>query len=161
MQEEPMSATGLSGMHVPADAGETIPFLGTEITFKVTREMSRGAYTMWEQIAPPGTGVPLHIHHKDEETLLLLEGRLVCRIGEFTCDAGPGDVVHLPAGTPHAWRAQGDENARALLTASLAPGGDYEAMFRRLAEIGPEDLERLAAIAASNDIEIVLPPVPA
>jgi hypothetical protein len=56
-------------MHVAADAGERISFMGMDLVWKITKEMSRGAYVVFAQVAPPDTGVPMHIHHRDEENL--------------------------------------------------------------------------------------------
>jgi quercetin dioxygenase-like cupin family protein len=156
-----MSTAALDRMHIPEGVGEAMACFGTTVTFKVTRHMSRGAYTIFETSAPPGTGIPMHIHHKDEESIFVIEGRIIVRVGELACKAGKGDVLHLPARVPHGWRAIGVEPARLLMTVEVAPGSSYEEMFRQAACIGPEDAERdtkrLVAIAALANSELILP----
>ena len=90
----------------------------------------------WEWIAP------LHVHHGDDEAWYVLEGALKFRIGDEIVEAGPGEAVLAPKGTPHAYgNAQRGQPARyllvmtprirALVTALHEPGaGDYAAIFR-------------------------------
>ena len=138
-------------------AAAPIPYMGMQAVFRVTKEMSGGTYQAFENITPPGPGVPLHTHHVDEETLFIEEGRIVCRLGGDTFSAIAGDRVTLPAGVPHAWRADGGETARVLVVAALTSGGDFERMFRRLSRLGPEDLDAASPICEANAIDVVLP----
>jgi mannose-6-phosphate isomerase-like protein (cupin superfamily) len=85
---------------------------------------------------------PMHIHHADDEAWYVLEGALLFRIGEETFEAGPGEAVLAPKGTPHSYgNARKGEPARyllvmtprirALIEALHEPGaGDYAAIFR-------------------------------
>jgi mannose-6-phosphate isomerase-like protein (cupin superfamily) len=95
-----MSTAALDRMHIPEGVGEAMACFGTTVTFKVTRDMSRGAYTIFETSAPPGTGIPMHIHHKDEESIFVIEGRIIVRVGELACKAGKGDCCTYRRGYP-------------------------------------------------------------
>ena len=95
-----------------ARSAEPIDYMGMQAVFRVTKEMSGGTYQAFENITPPGTGVPLHTHPTD-------------------------DCVRLPAGTPHAWSALGDETAVVLVVARLQSDGDFERMFRALSPLTP------------------------
>ncbi len=55
----------------------------------------------------PGDGAPLH-RHTYEELFVVHEGRGAYTIGETTVEAGPGDLVLIPAGVPHKLRNIGD-----------------------------------------------------
>jgi mannose-6-phosphate isomerase-like protein (cupin superfamily) len=58
---------------------------------------------------------PLHVHHADDECWYVLGGRLGFLVDGEEVEAGPGDAVFVPAGTPHAyWNAQ-DGPTRYLL----------------------------------------------
>jgi mannose-6-phosphate isomerase-like protein (cupin superfamily) len=58
---------------------------------------------------------PLHVHHADDECWYVLEGRLGFLVDSEEIEAGSGDAVFVPAGTPHAyWNAQ-DGPTRYLL----------------------------------------------
>jgi quercetin dioxygenase-like cupin family protein len=48
----------------------------------------------------PGAHVPLHLHTYDEVGVAQ-EGTLEFRVGDATLTVKPGDIVVIPAGTPH------------------------------------------------------------
>jgi cupin domain len=54
---------------------------------------------------PPvsGFGPPLHIHHREDEAFYLLDGAMQVVCGEDRWEAGPGSLVMLPRGVPHAF----------------------------------------------------------
>ena len=52
----------------------------------------------------PGATYAAHSHDRDE-TLWLMEGRIVFEIGDRRYDLGPGDRLMLPRGTVHAAKA--------------------------------------------------------
>ncbi len=108
---------------------------GPESAFVIV-EWSVSGSSEWEWIAP------LHVHHADDEAWYVLEGALRFRLGEEECEAGPGQAVFAPRGTPHAYgNARRGEPSRyllvmtprirALIAALHAPGAqDYPAIFR-------------------------------
>ena len=143
--------------HVPRDGGEHIPFMGMELTIKVSKEMSGGSYIFLESVLPAETGVVMHTTRSDEVTLYVLEGRILCQLGEDTTPLGPGDVMHLPAGVPRGWRADGPDGARIVQTLGAAPESTYEEMFRELSVLGPEDPHRNAEVCSRHGVDVVLP----
>jgi len=140
-----------------ARTAEPIDYMGMQAVFRVTKEMSGGTYQAFENITPPGTGVPLHTHPTDDETLFVEQGRLTCVLGARRFVAETGDCVRLPAGTPHAWSALGDETAVVLVVARLQSDGDFERMFRALSPLTPEDFEAATGICEANAIELTWP----
>jgi quercetin dioxygenase-like cupin family protein len=54
-----------------------------------------------------------------EEGIFVLEGRYRFQLGDQQLELGPGDFVHVPRPTPHAFEAL--EPGRALVI--VAPGG--------------------------------------
>ena len=58
---------------------------------------------------PPGTGPALH-RHPYEETFIVEEGEALFTVGESTVLAGPGDILVVPAGTPHKFVCQAESN---------------------------------------------------
>jgi quercetin dioxygenase-like cupin family protein len=137
---------------------ERISFLGMELFWKVTSEMSRGKLLMFEHLSGPGTGVPLHVHNADEEIIHVLSGRVLAQIGDTKVELGAGDIANLPRGVQHAWRVIGDEPARLMFTVDLAPESDYETMFNSLVGLEPTQFEELKAICAANNADFVEPP---
>jgi quercetin dioxygenase-like cupin family protein len=154
-----MSAISASDMYVPAAQGQKISFMGMDLIWKITSAMSRGAYVAFVHVVPPGTGVPMHIHHNDEESIFVVEGQVVVRVDGETFEMGPGDMVNMPRGTPHGFRATGDSPARALFTIDLALTSDYETMFAGMVGLAPTDLDRLRTLCAANGCEVLFPPV--
>ncbi len=55
----------------------------------------------------PGDGPRLH-RHDYEEVFVVAEGHGSFVIGDETVEAGPGDVVLVPAGVPHRFSNAGD-----------------------------------------------------
>ena len=98
--------------------------------------MSGGSLCSFIQVAPPGTGVPLHIHHQDDEFFYLLEGSLRILAGDEAFTMQVGDTVLLPKGKPHAFLSTGEQPAHVLMTLSLSAGSDYESMFAGLVGLG-------------------------
>jgi mannose-6-phosphate isomerase-like protein (cupin superfamily) len=70
---------------------------------------------------PAQFGPPLHVHHREDELLQILEGtvRVVCGSDDRTLEAGA--FAYLPRGVPHTFKVTGDEPARML--AIFTPGG--------------------------------------
>jgi len=63
--------------------------------------------------APPGRGPSPHTHPY-EEILIVLEGEVTLTAGDRELVAGPGDVVIVPADTPHAFTNTGDGPLRQI-----------------------------------------------
>lgn len=57
--------------------------------------------------ALPGAGPAVHRHAYDE-VCIVQEGRARYTLGDEELEAGPGDIVIVPAGTPHAFVNIGD-----------------------------------------------------
>lgn len=145
--------------HIAADEGERLTFMGMDLIWKVAPGAGSGSLCSFIQVAPPGTGVPLHIHHADDECFYLLEGSLSMLSGDEAFNMAVGDTVLLPKGQPHAFRSSGEQAAHILITLSLSADSDYEAMFAGLVGLSPTDLDRVVAVCSANNVEFVLPPV--
>jgi len=120
---------------------------------------------MVDQVAERGYSVPLHIHNREAETLLVIDGtvRVVCGDAEYLLSAG--GMTILPMGRSHAFVVT---SPTARILALTEPAGFEEFV----AEVGtprtgpglppepaaPPDFAALAAVAARYGIEIVGPP---
>ena len=63
--------------------------------------------------APPGRGPSPH-SHPYEEVLIVLEGEATMTVGDEELVAGAGDVVIVPADTPHAFTNTGEGPLRQI-----------------------------------------------
>lgn len=60
-----------------------------------------------EALLPSGASPPAHVHHGLDDSLYVLEGRMVVRCGDEVSIAGPGTWLQFPSGVPHTFRVVG------------------------------------------------------
>jgi len=65
-------------------------------------------FAMRRFIMEPGGGIPAHTNRVEHEQYVLL-GRAAIGVGDEIMEVKKGDVVFIPAGVPHWYRAEGDE----------------------------------------------------
>jgi len=58
--------------------------------------------------------VPLHKHAFHSETIYILEGTGIMRLGDETFEVKPGDFIKVPEGTPHAVKTTSEMPLKAL-----------------------------------------------
>ena len=145
------------------EEGEAVWFLGTLVIMKATGEQTAGAFGLIDNLMPAGFASPYHMHRNEDESFYVVEGEMTFYVGEQRVKAGAGAFVYGPRGVPHGFEVNGTEPARILLQ-------NYPAGFERFpVEVGepakeltippaePPDIERLMAIAAKYEIEILGP----
>jgi quercetin dioxygenase-like cupin family protein len=109
---------------------------------RVSATATNGAYSVVEIVAGPGDSTPLHVHEREDEYVLVLEGTARIVLGEKTLEATAGETVEMKRGIPHAWGNPTEEPIRLLITAT--PGGCEEALVI-ISQGGEIDLPALAA----------------
>jgi quercetin dioxygenase-like cupin family protein len=145
------------------DEGETLGFFGSLTWIKATGAQTAGAFSLIEQLMPPGVESPWHCHHAEDESFYVVEGAVTFLCGDARIAARPGNFIFGPRGIPHGFRVTGDTPARMLLLAT--PAG-FDQFVLALGEpapgdgfppSGPPDMEKLMALAARHNIEILGP----
>jgi quercetin dioxygenase-like cupin family protein len=145
--------------------GRTVAVVGDVYRFLATGEDTNGKYALWEAIVPAGGGPPAHVHSREEEGFVILQGEITFTVNGERIVAKAGTFANMPVGTPHSFRNESSKPAKMLI--SVAPAG-LEAMFFEvgvpLAEgvataLPPtkEEIEKLLAVAPKYGIEIKLP----
>ncbi len=71
-------------------------------------------------VMQPGGGMPPHTNSVEHEQYVLA-GRASVGIGDETLEVSKGDVVFIPAGVPHWYRAEGDEAFEFLCVVPNSP----------------------------------------
>lgn len=71
-------------------------------------------------VMQPGGGMPRHTNVVEHEQYVL-RGRARVSIGDEIHEVKAGDVVYIPAGTPHSYDALGDEPFEFLCAVPNAP----------------------------------------
>ena len=154
--------------YVPAGTAPMYCGPGDRVSFLVTGEESHGDCFIVEGMAAPGGGPPPHIHHFEDESFYILEGTATFQAGGQTIHAKPGDFIHIPRGTVHSLKNDGDGPARALIIVSPAgPTGMqqfFEESFTPASDrsanpppVSEELVNRMMAAAARNGFELVMP----
>ena len=69
----------------------------------VSTEQTRGAYSLMEQLMPAKAGPPPHVHDHGEEVFYILDGELALQLDDRVVAGKPGQLVRIPAGTPHCF----------------------------------------------------------
>ncbi len=92
---------------------DNIPRETVEAAEKTERQVLIGSdvgphFAMRRFIMQPGGGMPNHINTVEHEQYVL-RGRAIIGIGAEEFVVERGDIVFIPAGTPHWYRAEGDE----------------------------------------------------
>jgi quercetin dioxygenase-like cupin family protein len=150
---------------IPQNAGENLWFGGGLVTFKVTSEQSGGGLCMIEHAASRGKRTPLHLHADHDEICYVLEGELLLHIDGVEQTAGPGAVVWIPRGTPHAFVIT-SELARSLW--AVTPGEAMEAFYRQAGDAATSqtlppteiDIARLRTVGEGTGAMKTLGPPP-
>ena len=121
---------------------------GRNLIFKVTGEDTGGAFDYFiVEVAPKG-GPPLHVHHKQEETIHVLKGRYKIRIGDDIFYCNEGGFAYLPSKVPHAFLNLTDEPGEIIVV--YTPGGGTNSM-KSLARLRAAGLtERLSPRSLRN-----------
>jgi quercetin dioxygenase-like cupin family protein len=165
-------ATTRAGAMLPPGAGRVIAGGGLHATLKVAG--GPNALTSTFEIAvPAGYDVGAHVHSHGEELFFVLEGTIdllafeptdrgtpdwhdwTSLTGQQFMRGGPGALLFVPAGCPHAFANLSDKPATLLFQA--APSG-HEDYFDELAALlrasdGPPDPESVAEIRSRHDIQ--------
>ncbi|MGH2373920.1 MAG: cupin domain-containing protein [Candidatus Methylomirabilaceae bacterium] len=134
--------------------GQYINVIGDHQYIKLTGEDTGGAYTLIEQVNPPGAGVPLHVHENEDEMFHVIRGEMKFTLDGKPLSASAGTRVYLPRRVPHAFTVVGQAEARVLVL--LSPSG-LERMFRELAQLppGPPDMAKVVAICARYGVRFL------
>jgi mannose-6-phosphate isomerase-like protein (cupin superfamily) len=110
---------------IPEATGDAFWWQGSLMKIKARAADTGGAVGLVEGTFYQGFGPPLHVHHREDEGMLVLDGEIRFRRDAEEFVAGPGTLVWVPREVPHAFTVQ-SPSARALVI--VTPGG-FEQMF--------------------------------
>jgi mannose-6-phosphate isomerase-like protein (cupin superfamily) len=148
---------------VSADAGERVWFLGNVMTIKCGLEPG-DRMSFIDGDLHPGHAPPVHVHRDEDEAFYVRAGSVRFRCGRGEFDAGVGDCVFVPRGTPHAFRV-GPQGARVVMVSTSPLLARFMAAAGEPAGAGPApeasatELDRVSRLAASFDMNVVGPPL--
>ena len=133
------------------------PLVGRAARVGAQAGAERLGATLYE-IDPGGVGSPFHIHHANEEMIIVLSGRPKLRTIEGTRELAPGDVVACPVGPrgAHQLRNDTDEPVRALVVSTMVYPEVAEMLDsdKVLAQTAPPGTADRRALAFPREAEV-------
>jgi mannose-6-phosphate isomerase-like protein (cupin superfamily) len=161
------------GLILPPGAGRGVS--GAGMTLKVGAGQS-AVWSAFEAEVTPGFDVGAHLHHNAEELFYILDGELdllafepqartagdwqawQSASGARVMRGGPGSVMFVPAGCPHAFANPGTVPARMLFLVS-PPGHELylDEIGKAIGGGGAPDPSVIAEIRARHDIQQLTP----
>jgi mannose-6-phosphate isomerase-like protein (cupin superfamily) len=126
------------------------------VRFRTTQLDARLSMMVYE--CPANFGPVRHLHREDDEILLIERGTIAVWTPHGCRTAKPGDLVLLPKGVPHTWRAYGNDPVRFQVT--VTPG-EFETFFERIVEqnLTLADRAELHAVASAAGMDVLGPPL--
>ena len=111
-----------------AHQGEARWYGDSLIEFLIPSDAADGRISVFRTTMPEGFSPPRHIHTREDEVFLVLDGDVSFDIDGRRLLAGAGTSVFMPRGVPHTFRI---ESAVARLLGIITPGA-FEQLFRNL-----------------------------
>jgi quercetin dioxygenase-like cupin family protein len=145
-----MAALDLRGPH-DSEWLQVTP--GERARIRASSAQTMGTFAMIEVIADPGNGVPMHVHGKEDEHFIVLEGKLQMAVGAKRQDVVTGESITVGMGVAHAWCNASKSSVHMLVV--FSPAG-IEDMFRELEGVDPAEVE---AIAHRYGTRLIGPPL--
>ena len=139
-------------------------FAGSLVRILASAGDTGGQLGVFEQRARRDFSPPMHVHHREDTALYVIDGSITAIIGDERREAHAGELVWLPRDIPHTFRVDSDE---ARLLELIAPGGfeSYHvdasdpAPALSLPPAGEPDIARLNAEIVPYGAELVGPPL--
>lgn len=130
---------------------------GVGVIFKIDGVDSGGALAVVEHPFEVGGFVPPHVHHREDEFSIVLEGEIGFRSEEKEIVLGPGGYIVKPRGEVHAMWNAGPTPARMIEI--ISPAG-LEELFRTvvgLTERGEAEMSKIVELANRYEVPIAEP----
>lgn len=122
---------------------------------KLDAHTTDGTFILLDVEADLGKGVPPHVHHLEDETFYIQQGRFQIQIGNHLYEVGPGDTLFAPRNIAHSWYCTGEEPGRLFIL--VTPGANFEAYMHEMTQGGQapmnamQDPEAIAAFMAMTE----------
>lgn len=144
---------------VRRDGAKSIRLGPDEWVIRATGASTGGRLDFLEGTISYLQGPPLHIHLEQDDTIMVVQGKLRVQIAEEFLDLSAGDLVSVPKGVAHTFANLEEEPARVINV--MTPGG-FDLALEEMAALppGPPDPEVLNELSARHRVEFVGPPIP-
>ena len=128
--------------------------VGEKITVLASNAATQG-YEIFLQQGDEGTGPPPHSHDWDE-SFYVVKGSVEISYGDQTVTALPGTLVHLPAGTTHAFHFGPGGGEMLSLTSHSGNAARLFTTIDQEVPAGPPDIPKLIAVAQKCGVSVAI-----
>lgn len=152
---------GVFAMTTEASAFDPITIGGVTVRYLIDGSAAK-SMGVFELTVDPGANVPPpHSHTHNEECIYALEGLIRYSVDGVVRDLAPGQWMHTPKGSVHAFSNPHQATAKALIVLTPDLGAQY---FLDVQEIvsagGPPDRQKLIAVMSRYGL-VPSAPIPA
>lgn len=148
----------LKPIHVTLGGGKAVHILGIPMLIQIHGRDTGGVLSVVESRDSPGGGPPPHVHHREDETFRVLEGKYEFFVDGRTIEAGPGTILFAPRGIPHTYRCIGDKPGK--LSVTLTPSG-FESFFEEVGAMTAaeqQNIPRVIELGKKYGLDFLPPP---
>lgn len=142
-------------LHSLPDSSRVYHAFGDSIRIRIPSTQTGGTLSVIETHTPPGSGPPLHVHHREHEAFHVVEGEFEFQVGDEVIRAEPGAMLFAPKEVPHRFQNVGATPGRMVVT--LVPGG-FEQFFVEAHDLfaaGSPSEEDAIALGKRYDLEFL------
>jgi quercetin 2,3-dioxygenase len=138
--------------------GDTVKFLGLHPNdLKISGKDTNGQLSVFEYTGLAKVGPALHVHFKQDEIFMVMQGEYRFVVGTETHVLKAGQTIFLPRNIPHTWIQLSDTGKMIYM---LQPAGKMEEFFvlmNSLKEMPtPAQIDK---IHAAHQMKVVGPPL--
>lgn len=138
----------------PGQAPSPLNVVGEQITVLASGAQT-GSYEIFLQAGPENSGPPPHNHPWDE-SFYVIKGEIAFGYDNHETIAGPGTLVHLPAGSTHWFRFGKGGGEMISMTSREAASRMFTDMDREISPDNP-DLDKLLEIGKRHGLGVSPP----
>jgi len=152
--EEQVDTTETKEKIVRKEEGAKLNIFGNPQYHKVTGVETGNQIFEWVENLRPGTGIPPHIHTKEDEIFRVLSGEVEIMVNNKSTVLKAGDMAFAPKNIVHSWKVVGDKEAK--MCTSAFPAG-MEHMFDEFNDLpaGKPDFAKVVEISAKYGIQFI------
>lgn len=132
--------------------GEKTIITGFDAIYRTDQNITGDLLDYFELVVPAGKGAPLHIHHKNDESLHVVEGEFTFQVEDTEYKAPVGTFLYIPRGVPHKFTNVGTTEGR--LIGTFTPAGTFD-FFDKLTQVSQDDFEEIQAYSRKYGHEVL------
>lgn len=132
--------------------GEKTKITGFDALYMTMPEVTGDLMDYFLLTVPSQGGAPLHIHHKNDETLFVQSGEFTFQVNDEISEAPQGSFVYLPRGVPHKFTNVGASEGR--LIGTFTPAGTFE-FFNALTKLPQDNFDEIVRLSTEYGHEVL------